>query len=305
MNIKTIAGSICAAAMISCSPNRPPKQPIKIVDRIVADSFAKENPKNILVIDDFHEENVNVDLDFFPDAPHGYITSKIIENGLPDSNVKKIDIPMGNGFYEKSKDKHAIFGPIFDDIKEGKNYDAVNLSIGVPMPFEEFSKQTGIQVDKESLKSKVREIKDYLIKNPNKSLYNKTQDSVKIGSVVNFIDDLDSISSKGAKIYVAAGNSGKENFNMISLIDNSVSVGAVDYMGGKAVYSADNSLVTRWVNDVLQVKNTDKGYNFTGGDGTDIEYEYTTSLFRLPGFSLQGTSYSAPKALVEDMKKTN
>lgn len=299
---KYIAGAIAASGLMAFAPNRSPKPPIKIADKIVADTFSKQKPKNILVLDDFKEICVPIDIDLVPDVQHGFVVSRIIEKGLPNANVKKINIPKKEEFCKASSKKHALMGGVLKEIKNGKKYDAINISMGIPMPFNEFSKQTGIELTPENLASKARVVKDYLIKNSDKSLYNGKSDSVKIGSVVNFIDDLDSISSKGAKVYVAAGNSGKRSFNLLSLIDNSISVGALGPRGRKASYSADNSLVSRWKNDALKINKTGDGFNFSGGSDSDIGFEYTSNYFRLSGFPLHGTSFSAPKVLVEDLK---
>ena len=93
----------------------------------------------------------------------------------------------------------------------------------------------------------------------------------------------------------------------MSLIENSITVGSLDKYGEPAYYSANNSLVSRWEKDSIKVKNTKGGYTVDTGFGRFfVDKNNTTGLFHLPRFkNIKGTSFSTPRALVEDMKKTN
>ena len=301
MKLKHIRNGLIFSYLLALTPKQCTKPVVKCVDRIIPDSCITQKTKNIVILDNFKNTNVCIDYDVIPDVPHGFVVSKIIENGLPDSNIKKINVPTGKNFYESDNRKNII-KPLLNDIKNGKKYDAMNISMGIPISFQKFSYQTGINVTAENLSSKVREIKDYLIKHPNKSLYNGKTDSIKIGPTIDFIDGLDSISSKVTRIYIGAGNSGKNSFNLLSLVDNSISVGSLNSQNKKSFYSANNSLVKNWQNDRVPIKRTSDGFNLSGGDKTDIEFDKTTGLLKIPASTKSGTSFAAPRALVKDLK---
>ena len=301
MKFKYLGGLFVSSYLLTLIPKQCNVPVVKSVDRIIADSCVNAKTKNIVVLDNFKKTNVHIDYDLIPDVPHGVVVSKIIENGLPNSNIKKINVPLAKKFYESDNRKNII-NPLLKDIKNGKKYDAINISMGIHMSFEKFVEQTGINVTAENLSSKAREIKDYLLKHPNKSLYNGRPDSVKIAPTIDFIDGLDSISSKGTKIFISAGNEGADSFNFLSLVDNSINVGALNSLNKKSLYSADNSLVNRWASGIVEIKKVKNGFSLTEDKKPDIESKNTTGLFKIPSGILTGTSFSAPNALVKDLK---
>ena len=121
---------------------------------------------------------------------------------------------------------------------------------------------------------------------------------------MGFVDCMDSLSARGTKVYVGAGNGGKEVFNVLSLIDNSITVGAVDSVGEKTYYTCDNSLVNRWEKGALPFKKTENGYQIKFDKSIkNIDKKNTTSFWHhSPIRNLQGTSYACPRAIVADFK---
>ena len=280
-----------------------PIQPVR--DRIVQTTMKGIKPKNILVIDEFKRNNVSLDLDSRGELAHGFMTSKIIEDGLPNANVYKKDI--GNPFLESDNYiKDSIAEPILKDMRAGKRYDAANISLGVEVGFDDLSEMLGEEITSKNIASKKRKVKDYLLNNPDKTV--KRQLLVfkcKSKDIMPLVDCMDSLSSKGTKVFVSAGNDGKNKFNLLSLIDNSITVGALDKKGGKTYYTEDHSLVKRWAKGNIPLKKTDNGYQIQFDKSTkDIEKSQTTGFWHATlKNDIEGTSFSAPRALVEELNK--
>lgn len=294
-----LCGALAVSAPKHCSV---PIQPMQ--DRIVsAKSIKDTSVKDILVLDCFKDNNISIDIDNRGDISHGYLTSKIIEDGLPNANVYKKSIPdILIGQYEHIKD--SITTPLFKEMRAGKKYDAVNLSIGKEMTFEDMSEMVGEEITPKNIASKKRKIKNFLINNPDYTvatdyLFFKT----KAKEITEFINCMDSLSARGTKIYVSAGNGGKESFNLLSLIDNSITVGALDKDGKKAYYSTDHSLVKKWENGIIPLKKTKYGYQLKFDNSTkDIKEHQTTGFWHACIGNKKGTSYSCPRAIVEDFR---
>ncbi len=293
-----IYGTLVVTAPKHCSV---PLQPME--DRIVSQVSKGKPAKDILVIDCFKDNNIDIDIDMKGDIPHGYLTSKIIEDGLPNANVYKKSIPdVFIGQYEHIKD--SVTTPLFKEMRAGKKYDAVNLSLGKEMTFEDMSDMVGEEITPKNVASKRRKIKNFLINNPD---YTVATDyfflKTKAKEITEIINCMDSLSARGTKIYVAAGNSGKENFNLLSLIDNSITVGALDKNGKKAYYSTDHSLVKKWKKGIIPLKKTANGYKLKFDNSTkDIKEDETTGFWHVSIENKRGTSYSCPRAIVDDFK---
>ncbi len=152
----------------ACSPAiKNAKEAIPVVDRIVArtevaDTFQRVRPKTVGVIDFFSNDHININLDFTPDVSHGFVTSRIIEEGLPEANVKKFDVL--NGADEDDNDllyhnMDSILKKIRQDIKNGTKYHAINISLGEEIKFSSLNKQLGTNFSKENIKDKAKELK--------------------------------------------------------------------------------------------------------------------------------------------------
>lgn len=96
--------------------------------------------KRIAIVDDFTNKSVFIDADFKPDLTHGEVVSRFLEEGLPDAElvrfkghcIKATDDEM------PSDEENICFlrsiseqlDKILQDIKNGKTYDAINISLG-------------------------------------------------------------------------------------------------------------------------------------------------------------------------------
>lgn len=295
---KPITATLCAGAIAISATKCPekfitPVEPVK--DRIVSKASDTIKHKKILILDCFYKNNVKIDKDFVEDVAHGKIVSGIIENGLPNADVYKKNIKYSDLENNDSMVTH-ITKPLIKELKEGKTYDAINLSISAEMPFTTLSKRFGKEINPENIQENAITLKKFLRENREK--LSDTADAA-----ISLVDCMDSISANGTKIYVSAGNGGKDKFNLLALIDNAVNVGSVDNKGYVKKFSEDHSLINRWVHDDLPLTTVKDGYTIdTGDDKIFINKKNCSGLFHIrKKENLDGTSFAAPKAIIHDL----
>ncbi len=289
-------GSMALTAPVRHVPVRP------IENRIVAAVSDTVKPLNILVIDGFKKNHVRIDIDATPDIPHGVLVSKIIETGLPNANVYKKSVTVGEDI-KKSTD--SIVGELFKEIREGKTYDAVNCSTGNEITFPDLSAAMGTVINAENIAKNAKMVKDFLRNCPDEIL-NKYNSAQNIKSSMEYVNLLDSLSARGTKVYVSGGNNGNYSLNLLSLVDNSICVSSLNNEGKKAFYSSSNSLVNRFEKDNIRIKKVNGGYVLDTGYGdVFVDRKNTTSLCHIPSLrKLRGTSFAPPKALVKDFNSS-
>lgn len=253
--------------------------------------------KNVLVLDDFIERDIDINDDDTCDITHGELVSKIIEAGLPEYNVDKIDAHIR--CFSDSDYKQELF----DNIVRGKKrYEAANVSIGPNISYKELSERTGIDVNRENVASKAKEIKAYLKNHPDDYLMNgNIFMNAKMGGIADFLDVLDSLNAKGTKVYVSTSNSGPHYLNLVSLADGAVVVGSADSTGIKD-YTSVNSLVKRFCDDAVKISKTNDGYSIDGGKTTAFVNSEVTKGSNKPYPHIhEGASFSTPRLLVLDI----
>lgn len=276
------------------------------VDRIITeDVFSNLNPpKTIFVADNFKRITICADADILPDITHGHATSSLIEQGVKNANVIKKNVSPSVVDIISNRDKLVRnFDTLFNSIAQSvdKKFDAINLSCGFDMKIQDLAKELKMNLSAENLASKKQEIKKALVNYQGKcKIYSQP-----LKEIAKLINLLDSISRKGTKIYISAGNKGKEYLNLINLTNDAINVGALDSKGQKASYSADNSLINRWENGDIFFKKVEGGYDITGDGKADIEFNQVALPIKLKAspFKASGTSFSCPRAIVEDLNK--
>lgn len=302
MNIKITSKVLLLAGLVSTVPMKIlKKQPVQYADCIVDTvSFAKKPAKNILVADNFKTSLIDINGDFLSDVSHGFVTSTIIEQGLPNAKVVKCNIfpssSIDKCFVVQSLDK--LFSSVLKNMDEGKNFDAINLSIGFAVKYQDLSKEVGNKLNSENIASYAKKVKEVL-QNKNEQFKIK---SLPIKAIMGVIDKMDKISARGTKIYIAAGNSSDATLNLLALADDVEIVGAVSKKGKFVVYSDRNTLVKRFENGDVCSKVVDGGFDITDDGKLDVKKEETTALFNImtPFAKLDGTSFATPRALVKD-----
>jgi len=284
---KILFGIMAGSMLLSCLNRSEPKETLP----------ENVSQKNVLVLDDFIEKDIDINDDDTCDITHGELVSKIIETGLPEYNVDKIDthiLCFSDSDYKQE---------LFDNIICGKKrYEAANVSIGPDISYKELSERTGIDVNRENVASKAKEIKAYLKNHPNEYL---TKGNIfmnaKMGGIADFLDVLDSLNAKGTKIYVSTSNSGPHHLNLVSLADGAVVVGSADSTGIKD-YTSANSLVKRFCDDAVKISKTNDGYSIDGGKTTAFRDSNVTKGSNKPyPYLHEGASFSTPRVLVLDL----
>ena len=163
MNIKITPKVLLLAGLVSTVPMKIlKKQPVQYADCIVDTvSFAKKPAKNILVADNFKTSLIDINGDFLSDVSHGFVTSTIIEQGLPNAKVVKCNIfpssSIDKCFVVQSLDK--LFSSVLKNMDEGKNFDAINLSIGFAVKYQDLSKEVGNKLNSENIASYAKKSK--------------------------------------------------------------------------------------------------------------------------------------------------
>ncbi len=277
------------------------RQEIKVVDRLVNKTeVVQKNIKNIWVVDNFEYSGVDINGDLLADVSHGFVTSSIIEKGLPFANVFKKNIFQNSSNDSVAKRLDFVLDSALKKIKKGEKIDAINLSIGFDVPYESLSLEVGKKLTPENIKEHSKSIKSFMKRR--RSFKIKTRPMKRLAKV---LDKMDSLSAKGVKIYVASGNSYDMKFNLLTLADDIVNVGALTKRGKKALYSDKNSLINRWEKGVVTPKRAGRGYDITDDGLVDVKKDETTALFRInwPWLGIDGTSFAAPRAIVKDFSK--
>lgn len=277
------------------------RQEIKVVDRLVNKTeVVQKNIKNIWVVDNFEYSGIDINGDLLADVSHGFVTSSIIEKGLPFANVFKKNIFQHSSNDSVAKRLDFVLDSALKKIKKGEKIDAINLSIGFAIPYESFSYEMGERLTPENIESLSKQIKSIMKKK--KRFMIQTQPMKRLAKI---LDKMDSLSAKGVKIYVASGNSYDSKLNILTLADDVVNVGALTKKGEKAFYSDRNSLVNRWENGVVSPKTAGNGFDITGDGVADVKKKETTAIFpmNLPWLEFDGTSFASPRAIVKDFSK--
>ncbi|MBR5303990.1 MAG: hypothetical protein IKU37_04090 [Candidatus Gastranaerophilales bacterium] len=282
------------------------KQSVKFADCIVDTvSFAQKPAKNILVIDNFRSDNIDINGDFLCDVSHGFVTSSMIEKNLPDAKVVKCHIFPEKGINQDFVVNRfdSLLTSVLECIEKGKKFDAINLSLGFSAKYNVLSKKLGFNITPENIAENAQKVRNVMEKADNQL---KVQ-CFSVKKVVGILEKMDKITSKGTKIYIAAGNSSDRCFNLLTLADNIVSVGGVDKKGNFVVYSDRNTLVNRFENGEVISKSVDSGFDFTGDGIADVKKEETSAFFNFATVfaRFEGTSFATPRALVKDLLKNN
>lgn len=252
--------------------------------------FDESCAPKIAVIDQFKNNVIKVDWDNKPDMLHGDAVESFIKSGLPNAQISRFDTNLNESSVQSALD---------EILKSGVAYDAINLSKSSDIKLSNLSKLVGFEVSHQNLLKDKNIIKEKFFNSP----YQEAQE------IKHIIKSLEKLASQGVKIYVSAGNKGRDYINLYTLADNINVVGAANKYGvAKTQFSCDNPLVNRWCKGVYAVKKlTDKdgniGFDINEDDKIDILAKDTTSKIKLPAQKIYGTSFAAPTALVMDLRR--
>lgn len=279
-----------------------PKQPDHKLSVAIVDNFSPSFAFNM------SDESVFTKSDYQSNIAHGQIVRRFIEEGLSDAQIEQFNIKSAKSGSETAKGISTQLGIVLQNItKKGKKYDALNLSMSKDLCFDDLPELNGKKITPENLSQFRDYIKKLILVSDTSS---NTKQSADILQLKLILLKLDKISELGVKVFISAGNEGKNYFNIFSLTKDAKNVGALGSLTSKAFYSADNSLVNSWAKGTYEVKRIKDpkgriGYDYTGDGSIDV---YETSILppykKTNPYVLYGTSYSAPVALVKELKNS-
>jgi len=208
----------------------------------------------IVVVDSFNRKITDINGDGIPDLSHGKFCKTVIKSVLPKAHVTNYRVAgyKGHTGDENMSSVVANFHKIAEKIKNGGKVDAVNFSFGIVKTFDELSKYLKTNITRQNVNEHVEEIKNWLQtlnKPENKGLVKEFDSNHQgIKDIHKAISSIEEVTSQGVPVYIGAGNSGPESFNLYTLANKSISVKAMngDKVNSKVLdFSCDNSVSKR------------------------------------------------------------
>lgn len=266
--------------------------------------------KNVAIIDEFQTKTIDLDADGTPDISHGDLVEAYLKATNPNVKTEKFPITYqdpGKGTINKD-DVFKAFDNISTKIQKGEKFDAVNFSVGSGLNINDLSKKINNKMTKDNISTFKPQIKDYVSKN----LPNVNKDIAKIEKVTD----------KGVPVYIAAGNDKESHYNLYGLAKGTKSIGATDYTGKVANFSANNQDVSKYEKGtyVPRITSNNKG-KITGVDiNNDGKKDLPAKILssankpKNPSFgsgglkdisTINGTSFSTPVALAKDLSSSS
>ena len=273
------------------------------------------------VIDDFTNKCIDIDGDKKPDVTHGDFVIATIKAKAPDAKIVKFEA------FDKEKNclSNEKIGAAFEEIlkrnNNGEHFDGVNMSISPKDKIEISDKKYEILEDslnadkneqESSLHQKVFEkIKPFL-----RSGFNKGDNAnSSTAQYEKVISTMEGITAKDTPIYVSAGNDQGNIFvSQYATGKGVTSVGDTLYSDLCDKYADGTNMVS-----VLKDKNgeplSDKKGNLFFDVNGDGKSDYKSSDMADPSYvnkddvsergfgeMIEGSSFSSPTSLVEDLK---
>ena len=273
----------------------------------VNDSYSDFDAKSlrIAVIDGFTVKRVDLDNDGISDLTHGDMISRFLEESLPDAEIVKFDLqnPDDPVFIWRGIPGYQLeimLRRIIADIENDRRYDAINISISHSETYdnepEKKPRLSIFRLKKAAITSDIIRITpDNLLLRRNlirAGLDNHTN---------NCITLIEQLITMGSRVYIAAGNQGKDAYNLLNLANGAINVGALTENGTKSAISGDNVLVNRWARSEFPVSKTEDGIDFTGDGKTDLSFEdLSAGGENLINKLIGGTSVATSIAIIED-----
>ncbi len=227
---------------------------------------------SVIVIDDFNKKDVET-----LGIPHGKLVQKYITENLPGVNVYRCHLNMNENNNDSYVDIICILKDILNDIKRGKKYDAINMSIGLLMGVEIkdlYVDDNGkkVRITKDNMKQYKTKLRDTFIKN----MYdNKSKRERELGMPLDTAFEqcdeirslLKEIGDKGVKIFLANNNFSKYSITYSDLFDIDEDYEDANNPNIITISSSDDEIKSFPISDVKESSN----YEFKKArDGIDI-----------------------------------
>ncbi len=252
-----------------------------------AGSIFSSGTKNVYIVDDFHNKDIDLDGDDKGDMTHGEFVEKVMKLRNPSLNVKKIAMPANEEDWS-ARALNKRLGQINAKILAGEKVDAVNLSMEQSVTFSQLKRDTGIPLNQRSIHLYAGRVRTWLKSNR--------------PDVYSNIIAIESLTAKNINVYIAGGSKGDDFFNFLTLAEGSVDVAGLDESGRLGEYSADNSLIDRKERGTYTIRHKGNGLDINGDNKPDYfpNKNFGFGSGRVVG-QVGGSSFAAPAALAIDM----
>ncbi|EKE02786.1 MAG: hypothetical protein ACD_20C00331G0002 [uncultured bacterium] len=249
-------------------------------------NFITHKKPNVVVVDDYKTKIMDIDGDGISDISHGKMVKTTIKSTHPNAKIINVNVADEKGEIQGLKIIRT-FLETAKRIDKGERVDAINVSIARSFNIDKLAEITGLPLTKgnisnyrndirKSIQDFVKTFPEKIKKNPqlkeNKSLLADYKDMKSFDLLFRSIEK---VNNKGVKVYIAGGNDGADYVNVYNLADGTINVGAINAIGKKTPYSADNQFITRYVqgsfnSTPVEKNNILKGYDITGSGKVEI-----------------------------------
>lgn len=256
----------------------------------------------------------------FSDGTKGYHERAVyIALRKLEKAMEKGEIPEGINLSLGWSMNFDTFSTHLDEIKNALEHSFETKNMSIPEYFSELPEKItpeNIAENKQNIKKLIKDFysnyKNELLENHKTNLKNGVTDTPMedIALYTPFyiwlhenITQIEKFSKeKNILFTLAAGNDGKNNFNILSLADNIVTVGAINKKGNIAEWSADNSLIDKFSAGKFVYKPVD---NLTPDikDKKGLKDMINTIMQGKAFEVVIGTSLSAPYELMMRLKE--
>jgi len=248
----------------------------KAVSRIT--NFATGKTPVVAIIDNYETKTINIDGSGVKDLSHGELVQSIVESTRPGTKIISINDRTGTNTYKENV--ITAFNKLAEQIKNGEQIDAVNLSSGDDFPIDGLARETGLPLTPGNISEYRSAIREW-IKNPVPSeIANYTpKQKTNIISFYNekneILEAIEAVTKKGVKVNISGSNGGPNSLNLNTFAEGVDGIGATNYIGEKTSYTPIHSMITRYRQGTFNVTPIEengilKGYDITGSGKVEI-----------------------------------
>lgn len=196
-------------------------------------------PKKYIILDSVSPKKmIDVDGDDVLDLKHADIIEKLIKSNAPDAEIITHKAKLNDIDGVDAQDILDKLTNILDYTKNNK-VDGINISISFDVPFELFNSGE-FQFDRKSFAENKTSFMNILLEELGSiTPENRSKEVNEIYTMLKAAKTIEEIVKNGTKVYLAAGNSGTDRFNILSLAQGANIVGATDAQNNKLTMSAD------------------------------------------------------------------
>ncbi len=236
------------------------------------------------VVDSFQQKKVDLDGDAIPDVSHGEAVTRYVSSAV-ESHGKNA---VFETFDKNKKDVASQFDDLASQIRGGKLFDGINVSLTLPVPVVGKDGQVKKSASGEPVwgpANPANVSRLVYMKEPQKQA--ALEKAIKNGDltadqkrdIVNVFMGLPSFSSfdnlakaaeeKGIPLSLAAGNT-KEELNLFSLLPSVTAVGSLNANGKESAYSSRSTHVTAHAQGVYNSRTVAGGFDITADGKADF-----------------------------------